>query len=65
MSEYVMRMIEMNENDDEKDWLKRMKAMLFLRGLCEDFGFISFILSFLSFSLLFLFSFFSQMIWRY
>jgi hypothetical protein len=34
MSEYEMRMIEMNENDDEKDWMKRIKGLLVVRGLC-------------------------------
>jgi hypothetical protein len=43
--EYLRGMIETNGND-EIDWMKRMKASLCLRGLCEKEGLTSFILFF-------------------
>jgi hypothetical protein len=53
MTEYLMGMIEMDENDDKKVWMKRIKASLCLKGLCENNGSISFF-----FSLFFIFSLF-------
>jgi hypothetical protein len=51
-----MGMIEMDENDDEKVWMKRMKALLVLGRICERHCLISFIFSFVSFSLPLFFS---------